>query len=861
VLAELGRRTEGWAASLQLVRSALHDRDAVQVRTFISSLSGAEGHLYEYLAEEVIGDLPADLQQFLMRTSVLDTVDLTLGSAAADVRPEETRTFIEAAERLGLLGRRGGLAHHVVRAHPLVRDFLRARLLRAEGATRIRDIHTRIARTAESIDWEVAARHHLASGDEEAARRVVHESLEPILAKGSFAAAQDVTALIGHGLEGIAGLVLESRLAQQRGATREGVVLAERASRIEPESPAAIANLMAARAIAGDFPGALDAARLLLASDHPEFPNLGRAMVSTMAATVDGSLDVAEQDMLALAIPLARQGADHYLGVANLNRSILLAARADFTSAVAAASQAISLLDSSSAGTWLISARISRAAALAFTGDIATARDEIAGALDRAPADQELELAAEVAEMEALVGESKYAWPLIDRFADYATDENVLGEQALYARALLSLQDGDLIGARADISRFQHGRPSATIAFEARRLVAEGLLAALADEVGSTAAADGTRLATAQGAHLWAVMGRTVVALADRSSDPSEAVVQAAERVPAVISCLAELVLKRLPGLGPAAYDAVAAEAERRPWRWRASTRRALEGQKEEALVVAELLARIGEAEDVGRLREAGRRGRTGSRLAVSLARRLAPRVFVEDLGRVQIVVGRRVVDGPDVRRKVLALLCLLLSRPKFSSTREEVLDSLWPDHDPSSALNSLNQTVYFLRRVFEPDFRDDETPGYVGQDGETIWLDGELIDCRSRRCLQIVRGLPGDPGPDAAVDLATQYRGRFALDFAYDDWAAPYRDALHASYLRVVEHAVRLDLDSGHFDRGTFIAERALEVDADSEEIQAALVRLYRLSGAHAAAAEQYSHYARSLRDLGVEPPAFAEV
>ena len=863
VLAELGRRTEGWAASLQLVRSALHDRDAVQVRTFISSLSGAEGHLYEYLAEEVIGDLPADLQQFLMRTSVLDTVDLTLGSVAAGVSLEEARTFIEAAERQGLLGRKGGLMRHVVRAHPLVRDFLRARLLRSEGTTRVTEIHGRVARRAESIDWEVAARHYVASGDDESARRVVDESLEPILAKGSFAAAREVTAGMGRGLEGIAGLVLESRLAQQRGASQEGVALAERASEIEPRSPAAIANLMAARAIAGDFPGALEAGRLLVVSGHPEFTNLARAMVSTMAATVDGSLDVADQDMVELAGHLASQGADHYLGVANLNRSILLLARADFASAREAASNAIRLLDSSSAGAELISARISHATATAFTGDIATARVEVADALDRAPSSQELEIPAEVAEMEALVGESRYAWPLIDRFADYATDLNVLGEQVLYARALLRMQDGDLIGARADISRFKHGRPSATIAFEARRLVAEGLLAALEEEVGSTAAMDGMRLATAQGAHLWAVMARTLAALADRSTDPSEAILQAADRVPCVISCLAELVLNRLSRLGPSAYDAVAAEAERRPWRWRASTRRAVEGaEKEDGLVVvAQLLGRIGEAEDIGRLREAGRRGRIGSRLAVILARRLAPRVFVEDLGRVQIMVGTRVVDGPDVRRKVLALLCLLLSRPKFSSTREEVLDSLWPDHDPSSALNSLNQTVYFLRRVFEPDFRDDETPGYVGQDGETIWLDSELIDCRSRRCLDIVRAMPGDPGPEAAVELATQYRGRFALDFAYDDWAAPYRDALHASYLRVVERAVRLDLDSGHFERGTFIAERALEVDADSEEIQAALVRLYRLSGAHAAAAEQYAHYAHSLRDLGIEPPAFAEV
>ena len=85
MLAELNRRTEGWAASLQLVRAAIHERNPGQVRSFISSLSGAEGHLYEYLAEEVIGELPDDLQQFLMRTSVLETVDLALGSVAADV--------------------------------------------------------------------------------------------------------------------------------------------------------------------------------------------------------------------------------------------------------------------------------------------------------------------------------------------------------------------------------------------------------------------------------------------------------------------------------------------------------------------------------------------------------------------------------------------------------------------------------------------------------------------------------------------------------------------------------------------------------------------------------------------------------
>ena len=39
-----------------------------------AGLSGADHELYDYLAEEVVGDLHADLQDFLMRTSILQVV-------------------------------------------------------------------------------------------------------------------------------------------------------------------------------------------------------------------------------------------------------------------------------------------------------------------------------------------------------------------------------------------------------------------------------------------------------------------------------------------------------------------------------------------------------------------------------------------------------------------------------------------------------------------------------------------------------------------------------------------------------------------------------------------------------------------
>jgi two-component SAPR family response regulator len=120
---------------------------------------------------------------------------------------------------------------------------------------------------------------------------------------------------------------------------------------------------------------------------------------------------------------------------------------------------------------------------------------------------------------------------------------------------------------------------------------------------------------------------------------------------------------------------------------------------------------------------------------------------------------------------------------------------------------------------------------------------------------------MPGEPTAEGSISLVSEYGGRYALDFAYEEWATRYRDELHAAYLKVMEQAIRMDVKAGQVVRGTFLAERAAEVDPDSEEIQVALVRLYRMSGAHAAAAERYGQYARVMRDLGVDPTPLAEL
>jgi DNA-binding SARP family transcriptional activator len=239
------------------------------------------------------------------------------------------------------------------------------------------------------------------------------------------------------------------------------------------------------------------------------------------------------------------------------------------------------------------------------------------------------------------------------------------------------------------------------------------------------------------------------------------------------------------------------------------------------------------------------------------LARRLAHPAFVDDLGRVMVHVGDRLVPGTEIRKKVLSLLAYLLTRPQFTASREQVIEALWPQMEPEAGANSLNQTSYFLRQVFEPTAAEDATAGYLNSRADLIWLDPELVRSRSSDCLKLIGMIRRDPSPDLVTDLAESYTGRFAVDFMYEDWASSFRDSLHASYLDRVERSIVADTKAGAFDRALLVAQLALQADPDAEQIELCLLRLYRRTGANAAAAEQYTHYASVMREqLGVEPP-----
>ncbi len=70
---DLTRKTEGWVTSLQMAAHSLQNQK--DVRSFIRNFTGSHRHILNFLTEEVLSQQPPEIQDFLLQTSILQTLD------------------------------------------------------------------------------------------------------------------------------------------------------------------------------------------------------------------------------------------------------------------------------------------------------------------------------------------------------------------------------------------------------------------------------------------------------------------------------------------------------------------------------------------------------------------------------------------------------------------------------------------------------------------------------------------------------------------------------------------------------------------------------------------------------------------
>ncbi|MGZ6377232.1 MAG: AAA family ATPase [Candidatus Limnocylindrales bacterium] len=879
VLEQVDRRTEGWAASLQLFHSSIRGRSRLEIRAFARTLSGTEGPVYDFLAEEVLRDLTPPLRRFLVRAALLERIVPRLVVALFGDLPEPpsdvvARGWIEAADDLGLLGRRGE-SGRAYRFHPLLQEFLRRQLEHDESPAAIPEMHLRVARAAEGEDWLVACHHYLEAGVPSEAIRVMGESLLVAIGTGAWGTAAGLIDRFGGEPAEPAVQVILALREIQHGDVGDAE---QRLNAIDLSiAPAEMRSLIRHALLRATFNrGDLDAARILVSSiiEDPASPGLVREIARVFQVvhlSRDCQITEVSRAVQALSEMCQNAGLSYFTAISLHNAMELELAGGRYREAYAFGEGALEFFKEAAAPASMASAHATLAICAAELRAFEAMAAHLAEASSAAP-ETGPDCLVTTAYLLSVLGDSDRADEALARaieLVDQQPTDAAVRTWLRLATARILVARGDSREAAELLTRSEPNWPTGP-GSDAALLTISALAYLGLGQTDSAreAARVGLAEATARGAASWERRLRIIKAAIDRDGPALRAAVAQAERTSGLaLLDSAEAVAYAADTLLPLP-DELAKSMIRHPERWRQVLRGQLDrAPGPESFAAATALERIATLDDVPRLRAYEstylRSGR-GAGIGRRVAERESPTLRIHDLGRCRLDVGARSVELGSIRRRAASLLVYLIARPRQVATREKVLDDLWPDLAPPAAANSLNQTLYFLRRAIDPWYEEGVSADYLRFQGETLSLASPLVWIESVEFHRVAVEILGGAAPNIAALLECQsrYGGRFAPEFEYEDWTQDWRELLHTAYLHLVHRAQDQLVSGGNMDRAVAVTQAALAVDPRNPELHETLVWLFDASGSRAATAEQYARYANvHQEEVGAAPRSLSEL
>ena len=146
-LAVLARRTEGWAAGLQLFHLATRGKSADERRRILGGVGSSTRLLREYLARNVLAELPDELRRFLVDTCVLVRLTGDLCDQLLDRRG--SALLLEELARRQLFTVAVDESEGSYRYHEVLRSHLDRMLVEEVGESEARLRHQRAAELLE----------------------------------------------------------------------------------------------------------------------------------------------------------------------------------------------------------------------------------------------------------------------------------------------------------------------------------------------------------------------------------------------------------------------------------------------------------------------------------------------------------------------------------------------------------------------------------------------------------------------------------------------------------------------------------------------------------------------------------------
>jgi len=219
----------------------------------------------------------------------------------------------------------------------------------------------------------------------------------------------------------------------------------------------------------------------------------------------------------------------------------------------------------------------------------------------------------------------------------------------------------------------------------------------------------------------------------------------------------------------------------------------------------------------------------------------------IHALGGFEILAdGTRLKVGQKAQHRLLDLLRAVIAGGQHGINSQALADALWPDSDGDNARNTLQVSLYRLRKLLGREDILFVQDGKVRLKRETCWVDAWAFDGK----LSCLRELAADdPRFDAtAVQALKLYRGHLLSQENEQPWILPERDRLRQEWLWVVRATGQRREAACDWETAAALYQQALAVDPDVEELYRRLMHCQHQGGA---AEDAFDTYARCRRHL----------
>ncbi|MEP6717779.1 MAG: BTAD domain-containing putative transcriptional regulator [bacterium] len=859
-LAEYRERTHGWITALQLVRqvaqrAVISSREGqADVPDLVEVLRQSERDIFDYFAEEVFSDEPAEVQDLLLKVSLLDRIELDICAALYEgfncsrVLPNLVRrnVFISVAS-----DRRG----EEYRLHPLFQNFLRRRLRSEIGRDGVSAEHQRCAGYfIEHQAWEQAVRHLLAAEDFDNAARLIAERGVEWISTGALGSLSSLADLLPPAaLEAYPrALAHRAEVARLQGEYEFAHSLLRRAVALlhdqtdnegEADSLHSLATLARRE---GDYELAfsyLDRAVLLSEPNSVVRTKCGNTRGLCLVAL--GEWTAAEREFRAALQSAEERNDEYYIRLIAHNLGTPAGMRGDFGEALRWLSRMLRKDRQAPPMPQEAVAHLNMARCYLYRGDFSAAEKHLDSALEGC---QLFSLAGTRAETLETYGNLYRERGEIERAIEYyersarAYDEAGVGltrTELLEERALLGLQIGDLSSAQAQIDHLISARPpeKGELGFFTASLTRGRIMAARGEyQQAREDLAKAHEYFHLHGLYYYEAQASMAIAVCDFHLANERGMLERLRRV-------VDLTFR---------YD------------YEYWLKRKIEKYRE-----------IFSNEDALELLPFDLREQVSSPPAttsapaqvsdIALANQPVTDLTVTMLGPATILrdPSRPLAADAWTTRRARDILCFIVSRRHHRASKDTIIDTFWGETDMGAVEKNFHPTVSHIRKALNSNqplkqnfllYRDGD---YQLNPEFSYRIDTEEFDRLLSEGESARRARNLDECVRAYEQALALYRGEF-MQGSYELWVEEQRTYYREQYLRLLESLAAVAESAADWQKAMHLAQLIVREDQFREDIHCLILRAHSAMGNRGAAKEHYEGLKRILEnELGVEPSA----